>query len=29
MGNSTMELPIYFENYVVFKALHCFKHHLV
>ncbi len=29
MGNSTMELPIYFENYVIFKALHRFKHHLV
>lgn len=24
-----MELPIYFENYAIFKALHRFKHHLV
>ena len=29
MGNSEPELPIYFENYVIFKALHRFKHHLV
>jgi len=29
MGNSEPELPIYFENYAIFKALHRFKHHLV
>ena len=29
MGNSAMELPIYLENYAIFKALHRFKHHLV
>ncbi|MFR2186674.1 MAG: hypothetical protein ACLS5N_04500, partial [Ruminococcus sp.] len=28
-GQSRLELPIYLENYAIFKALHRFKHHLV